>query len=117
MTHMSPVATMRSSLPPVSLTAPAFTALLGDRSRLRAAQLDKRTAIARLETAWVAAAEADAASGRGGSVRMDDRETWDRGSGSNGTETAFQPTGWRCRVVPDAAAIEFSRVLPEPPRS
>ena len=80
MTHMSPAATMRRSLPPVSLTAPAFTALLGDRSRLRAAQLDKRTAIARLETAWVAAAEADAAAGRGGSVRMDDRETWDRGT-------------------------------------
>jgi hypothetical protein len=80
MTHMSPAATMRRSLPPVSLTAPAFTALLGDRSRLRAAQLDKRTAIARLETAWVAAAEADAATGRGGSVRMDNRETWDRGT-------------------------------------
>ena len=78
MTHMSPAATMRRSLPPVSLTTPAFTALLGDRSRLRSALLDKRSSIARLETAWVAAAEADAAAGRGGNVRMDDRETWDR---------------------------------------
>ena len=78
MTHLSPPTAMRRTPPRASITAPAFTALLGDRSRLRSALLDKRTAIARLETAWVAAAETDAAKGRGGNVRMDDRETWDR---------------------------------------
>jgi hypothetical protein len=45
---------------------------------LRSAPLAKRATIARLETAWVAAAEADAAVGRSRDVRMDDRETWDR---------------------------------------
>jgi hypothetical protein len=77
MTHLSPAATMRHTLPPAS-TGHAFTALLGDRSRLNAALLDKRATIARLETEWVAAAEADAAVGHARSVRMDDRETWDR---------------------------------------
>ena len=32
-----------------------------------------------------------------------------RGSGSNGTETAFQQTGWRCRVVPDLRRPSNSR--------
>jgi uncharacterized Zn finger protein len=73
MTHLSPAAAMRGTTPRASAASPAFTALLGDRSRLRAALLDKRLAIARLETAWVAAAEADAAIGG----RRDDRETWD----------------------------------------
>ena len=78
MTDLSPAATMRCALPPASVATPPFTALLGDRNHLRSALLDKRTAIARLETAWVVAAKADAAAGRGGSVRMDDRETLDR---------------------------------------
>jgi hypothetical protein len=77
MTHLSPTATMRRALPPASAASLSFTALLGDRSHLRSALLDKRAAIARLETAWVAAAEADAAIGRTRAVRMDDRETWD----------------------------------------
>ena len=77
MTHLSPAATVRRSLPPVPVARPLFTTLLGDRSRLRSALLDKRTTITRLETAWVAAAEADAAVGRSQAVRMDNRETWD----------------------------------------
>lgn len=78
MTHLqAPTALQRASLPG-SITRAPFTALLGDRSRLRSALLEKRTTIARLEGAWVAAAEADAAAGRGRGVRMDDRETWDR---------------------------------------
>ena len=78
MTHLSPAAAMRRALLPASAGSPTFTALLGDRSRLRSALLDKRATIARLETAWVAAAEADAAIGHARAVRMDDRETWDR---------------------------------------
>jgi hypothetical protein len=78
MTHLSPTATMRRALPPASAASPSFTALLGDRSHLRSALLAKRATVARLETAWVAAAEADAAVGRTRAVRMDDRETWDR---------------------------------------
>jgi hypothetical protein len=78
MTHSSPAATMRRTPPHASPAPSSFTALLGDRSRLRSALLDKRTTIDQLETAWVAAAEADAAVGRARAVRMDDRETWDR---------------------------------------
>jgi hypothetical protein len=78
MTHLSPAATIRRALPLTSAASPTFEALLGDRSRLRSALLDKRATIARLETAWVAAAETDAAIGRARAVRMDDRETWDR---------------------------------------
>jgi hypothetical protein len=76
MTHLSPAATMQRPLPPAS-AALAFTALLGDRSRLNTALLNKRATIARLEAEWVAAAEADAAAGHARTVRMDDRETWD----------------------------------------
>ncbi len=77
MTHLSPAATMRGTTPRASAASPAFTALLGDRSRLRDALLDKRLDIARLETAWVAAAEVDAVIGGDSSVRRDHRETWD----------------------------------------
>ena len=72
---------------------PSFTALLGDRSRLRTALLDKRASIARLETAWVTAAEADAAVGRSRSVRMDDRGTWDRATWDRylGAATKLEP--------------------------
>ena len=81
MTHLSPAATMPHTPPPASTSSaasPTFAALLGDRSRLRSALLDKRSTIASLETAWVAAAETDAAVGRARAVRMDDRDTWDR---------------------------------------
>lgn len=78
MTQILPAAAIRRASPPASTASPSFTALLGDRSRLRSALLVKRTAIARLETAWVAAAEADAAVGRNRAVHMDNRETWDR---------------------------------------
>ena len=76
MTPPSPAATMQRALPPAS-AALAFTALLGDRSLLNAALLDKRAALARLEAEWIAAAEADAAAGHARTVCMDDRETWD----------------------------------------
>lgn len=78
MTPLSPAATARRALPPAPAASPSFTALLGDRSRLRAALLDKRATIARLEAAWVAAAEADTTAGRARAIRMDNRETWDR---------------------------------------
>ena len=78
MTHLSPAATMPHAPPSASAASPTFTALLGDRSRLRSALLDKRATIASLETAWVAAAETDAAVGRARAVRMADRDTWDR---------------------------------------
>ncbi len=78
MTHLSLAAPARDA-PPHASTPPAdFTALLGDRSRLRSALENKRISITMLESDWVAAAEADAAVGRGRTVRMDDRETWDR---------------------------------------
>ena len=76
MTPLSPAATMQRALSPAS-AALAFTALLGDRSRLNAALVDKSATIARLEAEWVAAAEADAAAGHARTVRMHDRETWD----------------------------------------
>ena len=78
MTHLSPAAARRHAPPAASVASPSFAALLGDRSRLRSALLTKRTAITQIETAWVVAAEADAAVGCGRAVRMDDRATWDR---------------------------------------
>ena len=78
MTQLSHATTARRTTPIASIAPPTFTALLGDRSRLSAALLDKRAAIARLEAEWVAAAEADAAIGLSRAVRVDDRETWDR---------------------------------------
>jgi hypothetical protein len=90
MIHMSPAATMQRASPPASATC-SFVALLGDRGRLRAALLDKRATIARPETAWVAAAEADAAAGRGRIVRMDDRETWDHATWNRYLAAAARP--------------------------
>ncbi len=78
MTHLSPPATPRHVPPSATAAPPAFAALLGDRGQPLRALRDKRAAIARLEAAWVAAAETDAAAGRRSGVRMDDRETWDR---------------------------------------
>lgn len=78
MTDLSPAATTRQAPPAASPAVPPFTALLGDRNRLRAVLQEKRTTVTRLEILWVATAEADAAPGRDQSVRMDDRGTWDR---------------------------------------
>ena len=89
MTHVSPPAMMQRALPPAS-AAPTFTALLGDRRRLNAALLEKRATIARLEAEWVAAAEADAAAGHARTVRMDDRETWDRATWDSYLAAAFK---------------------------
>ena len=77
MTHLSPAATRRRTSPPLA-PSPSFNALLGDRSHLRSALQDKRGTIARLEAAWVAAAEANATAGCARGIRTDNRETWDR---------------------------------------
>ena len=80
MNRLSPAATRLRALPHASAASPAFTALLGDRSRLRSALLHKRATIARLDAAWGAAAEADATAGRARAICRDDRDTWDRGT-------------------------------------
>ena len=69
--------------PPLAsaLSSPSPTAtppLLGNRQRLRDTLAAKRAAVAALEAAWVAAAEADAARGISRGVRVDDRSTWDK---------------------------------------
>ena len=116
MTHLSPAAVMRRALPPASAASPTFTALLGDRSRLRSALLDKHATIARLETAWVAVAEADAAIGRARAVRMDDRETWDRATwdryltAASRHETDYMPR--IRRLLSEIAIIERLLALP-----
>ena len=52
--------------------------MLGNGTSLTASLAAKRAAVASLEAAWVAAAEADAARTNTRNVRMDDRSTWDR---------------------------------------
>jgi hypothetical protein len=49
-----------------------------DLARLHSGVAARRAQLASLETEMVAACEQSAARGRPGSVRMDDRETWDR---------------------------------------
>ena len=56
--------------------------LLGDRLPLREALAAKRAAVAALEAAWVAAAEADAVHNTSHDVRIDDRGTWDKATWS-----------------------------------
>lgn len=118
MSHLSPAAVTRRA--PAATTAPsAFTALLGDRNHLRSALLNKRAMIARLETAWVATAEADAAIGRARSVRMDDRETWDRATwdrylaAAAKHEPSFMPR--IRRLLGEIANIEKLLALPSGP--
>jgi hypothetical protein len=113
MTHPSPAAMMRASPPD---NPPTFTALLGDRGHLRVALLHKRATIARLETAWVAAAEADAAPGRARAVRIDDREIWDRATwdryltAASRHETDYMPR--IRRLLREIANIEKLLALP-----
>ena len=76
MTHPSPGGQTLAS-PLTSHMRAAQPPLIGDRQRLRDALAVRRAAMLRLEADWVAASEADAARGRGGHVRMDDRSTWD----------------------------------------
>lgn len=118
------MATARRALPPAA-ASPSFTALLGDRSRLRSALLDKRATIARLEAAWVAAAEADATAGRGRAVRMDNRESWDRATwdrylaAASQREPDYMPR--IKRLLGELASIEKLLALPSgqsrPPRT
>ena len=78
MTHLqAPSAVQRASLPASQPSRP-FPALLGNRTSLTTSVAAKRAAVASLEAAWVAAAEADAARTNTRNVRMDDRSTWDR---------------------------------------
>ncbi|HME02419.1 MAG TPA: hypothetical protein VKG38_05250 [Solirubrobacteraceae bacterium] len=74
MTH-HPTGGGQTLAPP--LASSLMPPLLGDRRRLQDALAARRAAMQRLEADWVAACEADAAHGRGGHVRMDDRSTWD----------------------------------------
>jgi hypothetical protein len=119
MTHLSLAAAVRRALPAASVPFPTFTALLGDRSRLCSVLLDKRATIARLETAWVAAAEADAAIGRARAVRMDDRETWDRATwdrylaAASSHESDYMPR--IRRLLGEIANIEKLLALPSGP--
>lgn len=117
MTRLHPdVDSLVAPSPLLSRAMPSFTALLGDRSRLRTILLYKRASIARLETAWVAAAEADAAAGRSRGVRMDDRETWDRATWDRYLAAAarhepdYMP-GIR-RLLDEIASIETLLALP-----
>ena len=76
MTHLqAPSAVQRASLPAAQPSRP-FPALLGNRTSLTTSVAAKRAAVASLEAAWVA--EADAARTNTRNVRMDDRSTWDR---------------------------------------
>lgn len=80
MTHLqAPSAVQHASLP-ASQPSHAFPALLGNRTSLTTSLSAKRAAVASLEAAWVAAAEAEADAARTNTrnVRMDDRSTWDR---------------------------------------
>ena len=125
MTRLSPATTARRALPPAAVASPAFTALLGDRGRLRSALLDKRATIARLEAAWVAAAEADATAGRARAVRMDNRNSWDRATwdrtlaAASQREPEFMPR--IKRLLGELASIEKLLALPSgqsrPPRT
>ena len=125
MTRLSPTVTARRALPPASAAPPAFTALLGDRSRLRSALQDKRATIARLEAAWVAAAEVDAIAGHTRAVRMDNRESWDRATwdryltAASQREPEFMPR--IRRLLAEMTSIEKLLALPSgqsrPPRT
>ena len=119
MTQLSHATTARRTTPIASIAPPAFNALLGDRSRLRAALLDKRAAIARLEAEWVAVAEADDAIGLSRAVRMDDRETWDRATWDRYLAAAFRHEPDHMprvrRLLGEIQAIEKLLTLPAGP--
>jgi hypothetical protein len=78
MAHISRCRGASPAAPGASPRSLSTTPLLGDRSRLTAALATKRAAVAELEAAWVAAAEAAIIRHIGGSVRIDDRATWDK---------------------------------------
>lgn len=78
MTHLQARPAVQCALLPACQPSHPFPALLGDRTSLTTSLATKRAAVASLEAAWVAAAEADAARTNTRNVRMDDRSTWDR---------------------------------------
>lgn len=77
MTHLNPGGA-GTTAPPSMLSRPRGPEHHLDAEGLRLGITRRRRTLLELEMAMVAACEADAARGRAPSVRMDDRETWDR---------------------------------------
>ena len=79
MTHLSPGGAATTA-PPTMISHPhrPSTGHHLDRNRLRQGISRRRQRLFDLEAALVAACEEEAARGRANTVRMDDRETWDR---------------------------------------
>jgi hypothetical protein len=78
MTHLSPSPTARRPELSVLPSSQPDPPPVRNHSEFPDALAAKRAAIAILELAWVAVAEADAARGAGRHIRMDDRATWDK---------------------------------------
>ena len=78
MTHLFPADAARAAPQSISPARSPDPVLLGNRAPLRNAIAAKRTHIAQLEAAWVAAAEAELAQHPRHGIRIDDRATWDR---------------------------------------
>jgi hypothetical protein len=81
MTHLNPGGETRLAPPLLTLTTtarPNHPPLGIDRSRLRDIIAARQARLSALETAMVAACEAQAARSAQRGVRVDDRETWDR---------------------------------------
>lgn len=120
MTHLSPHATRRPP-PSRALTSLPMSALAGNRSRLRDALAAKRAAVGRLEAAWVAASETDAARGRSQGVRIDDRATWDRATWQRylAAAAAHEPEFLPCimRLLREIDSLEALLATPEPARA
>ena len=110
MSHVSPGGgqTLAPSL--ASRSPMATPPLLGNRQRLRDALATKRAAVASLEAAWVAAAEADIARNASRDVRIDDRSTWDKTTWSrylvaaSAHEPDFKP--WIMRLLREIDSVE-----------
>jgi hypothetical protein len=78
MTHLSPANAVRLVLPTVSDADSSVSPLIGNHHSPEAALSRKRAQVAQLESAWVAAAEAEVARHLSHGARVDDRATWDK---------------------------------------
>jgi hypothetical protein len=79
MTHLTPGGETRRAAPLLHAAHPALLDSLGiDLGRLCDAIARRRAEIALIETEWVAACETRAARNAARTVRVEDRETWDR---------------------------------------
>ena len=90
MSHLNPTGASAAALPPAMLSIPAIPRAEPtpdrrrlDRQGLRSGIARRQRALAEVETAMVAACEQAAARGAARTVRIEDRETWDRAT-------------WRC---------------------